>query len=197
MGAMTQSLKIAGIGLGLACTLTGCSAMKSALGMDKRPPDEFAIVTKAPLVVPPDFALRPPRPGAQDTQELTSTQSAAQTVFGREVEKPTATGSQSPGEVALLESAGADRADAGIRDQVAADNKSAVTKGDSLTDRLMFWKGEKEDATVDHAAEAERIRNNEATGQAPAEGAPQASASADPAPATKKKGGFFSHLWPF
>ena len=39
--------------------LAGCSA----LGGKKNPPDEFAIATKAQLVVPPDYSLRPPRPG--------------------------------------------------------------------------------------------------------------------------------------
>ena len=31
--------------------------------MGKRSPDEFAVVSRAPLIVPPDFELRPPRPG--------------------------------------------------------------------------------------------------------------------------------------
>ena len=35
-----------------------------ALGMGKRSPDEFAVVKRAPLIVPPDFDLRPPEPGA-------------------------------------------------------------------------------------------------------------------------------------
>jgi hypothetical protein len=32
--------------------------------MGKRAPDEFAVVRRAPLIVPPDFDLRPPDPGA-------------------------------------------------------------------------------------------------------------------------------------
>ena len=32
--------------------------------MSKRAPDEFAVVRRAPLIVPPDFDLRPPDPGA-------------------------------------------------------------------------------------------------------------------------------------
>jgi hypothetical protein len=202
MRGISQSLKIALVGLGLAGALSGCTSLKQAMGLDKQPPDEFAIVTKAPLVVPPDFALKPPRPGAQDSQEPTASQGAAQTVFGKEAPQQTAKAGQSAGEVALLESAGADRVDDSIRDQVAADNKGAVDKGESLTDRLMFWKGDKEEATVNSTAEQDRIRANEAAGQ-PVAGSAQ-TATAQPAgdkPADEagsgKKGGFFSHLWPF
>ena len=41
----------------------GCQSTKQALGMSKVVPDEFRAVTMAPLVVPPDYALRPPAPG--------------------------------------------------------------------------------------------------------------------------------------
>src|SRR5918996_1484885 len=44
----------------------GCSkgTVQDALGMSKRAPDEFAVVKRAPLIVPPDYDLRPPEPGA-------------------------------------------------------------------------------------------------------------------------------------
>ena len=40
----------------------------SAAGLTKKSPDEFAVTTKAPLVIPPDFNLRPPMPGARAAQ---------------------------------------------------------------------------------------------------------------------------------
>lgn len=40
--------------------LGGCSGIGKALGFSKRPPDEFDVLARAPLVVPPDFNLRPP-----------------------------------------------------------------------------------------------------------------------------------------
>mgnify|MGYP005856229123 CR=1 FL=1 len=49
-------LIVAGLGLALA----GCSGLGQALGLSKRPPDEFEVVAKQPLTVPPDFNLRPP-----------------------------------------------------------------------------------------------------------------------------------------
>ena len=56
----TKVVAIAAVGL----TLTGCTAFRTAIGATKNPPDEFTVVTKAPLVIPPDFNLRPPQPGA-------------------------------------------------------------------------------------------------------------------------------------
>ena len=45
--------------------LAGCSgSVQESLGLGKRQPDEFQVVRRAPLVLPPDFNLRPPEPGA-------------------------------------------------------------------------------------------------------------------------------------
>ena len=47
-----------------AAGLAGCQSASHALGMAKVTPDEFRVVTKGdPLVLPPDFALRPPARG--------------------------------------------------------------------------------------------------------------------------------------
>ncbi|HYN39224.1 MAG TPA: DUF3035 domain-containing protein, partial [Rhodospirillales bacterium] len=45
-----------------AVVLTGgCEGIKQELGIGvKRPPDEFTVYSRAPLSMPPDFALRPP-----------------------------------------------------------------------------------------------------------------------------------------
>lgn len=189
-----RSFKIVAIGLGLTASLTACSGLKSALGIDKKPPDEFAVVTKAPLVIPPDFALHPPRPGAQDSQTLTPAQSAEQTVFGKVASQEAPSADQSQGELALLESAGAQNADGSIRGMVAADTKAA-SKDPSLTDRLMFWKGSSDNSAqaVNGAAEQDRIKANEAEGKAPSEGSGKAEKTAS----SSEKGGFWSHLWPF
>ena len=60
----TALVAAAGVGL------SSCSSTRNALGMSKVTPDEFRVVSKAPLVVPPDYALRPPAPGEPRPQEL-------------------------------------------------------------------------------------------------------------------------------
>lgn len=62
-------------GVSLLC---GCADMKQMIGMDQAMPDEFAVESRAPLTVPPDFDLRPPEPGAPRPQEKTAEQQAEQ-----------------------------------------------------------------------------------------------------------------------
>jgi hypothetical protein len=50
-------------GLGGAMLLSGCQSVREATGAAKTPPDEFTVLTKSPLVIPPDYNLRPPQPG--------------------------------------------------------------------------------------------------------------------------------------
>ena len=93
-----------------AVGLSGCTSTRQALGMTKVTPDEFRVVTKAPLVVPPDFALRPPAPGKPRPQELQPESAARVALLGqREGE------ARSDGEKLLVAKAGADKADPLIR----------------------------------------------------------------------------------
>ena len=73
----TKLLAIAAIGL----TLCGCNAFRQAIGAAKNPPDEFTVLTKAPLVIPPDFNLRPPQPGAAARNEPDSDALAREALF--------------------------------------------------------------------------------------------------------------------
>ena len=70
---------LAGVGLFLLA-LPGCSDMRQALGMDRTGPDEFAVESRAPLLIPPDFNLRPPQPGAARPQEITAAERARRVI---------------------------------------------------------------------------------------------------------------------
>ena len=49
--------------------LSGCGSARQTFGLDRKPPDEFSVLTRAPLAVPPEYKLRPPTPGAPRPQE--------------------------------------------------------------------------------------------------------------------------------
>ena len=50
--------------LSLPIFLSGCgSELAKVLGTDKMPPDEFTILTKPNLIIPPEYNLRPPAEG--------------------------------------------------------------------------------------------------------------------------------------
>jgi Protein of unknown function (DUF3035) len=61
-----------------ASLLAGCSDIKQMVGIDQTMPDEFAVESRAPLTIPPDFNLRPPEPGAPRPQEKSAEQQAEQ-----------------------------------------------------------------------------------------------------------------------
>ena len=71
------------LGVLAACglALMGCQSIREAAGLGKQSPDEFAVVTKAPLIIPPDFNLRPPRDGAPPTNQVQPTDAAQSALF--------------------------------------------------------------------------------------------------------------------
>ena len=40
--------------------LCGCTSIRQMVGLDRTGPDEFAVESRAPLTIPPEFELRPP-----------------------------------------------------------------------------------------------------------------------------------------
>lgn len=81
-----------GLGIGLVMAgllqLGGCSrgTVQDALGMGKRAPDEFAVVRRAPLILPPDYDLRPPDPGAPRPNIGTTSDQARVAMTGSQAE---------------------------------------------------------------------------------------------------------------
>jgi len=115
----TKVVAIAAVGL----TLTGCTAFRTAIGATKNPPDEFTVLTKAPLVVPPDFNLRPPQPGAAARNEPDSDALAREALFPQNAAAQAATlGTEySEGEKFLLTRTNALAVDPNIRRRVTSD----------------------------------------------------------------------------
>ena len=145
-----------------AAGLSGCVSTQKALGMSKVVPDEFRVVTKAPLVVPPDYALRPPAPGEPRPQELQPESAARNALLGqREAEQ------RSDGEKMLVAKAGAEKADPLVRYVVDDEFGDIAHKEKGFADKVMFWKKDDTAAPapaldgsntpVDAAAERERI----------------------------------------
>jgi len=60
--------------------LPGCTDFRRAIGMDRVGPDEFAVESRAPLTMPPEFDLRPPQPGAPRPQEATAADKARRVI---------------------------------------------------------------------------------------------------------------------
>ena len=137
-----------------------------------RAPDEFAVYSRAPLSLPPDYALRPPAPGAAPSQSIPPRNEAKGALVGGSFNSIPPSGSSadvvsfSPGTRNLLEQTGALAADPDIRDLVNRETTILAEEDQSFTERLMFWTTPVEYGTVvDPAEEAKRIHETQALGQ--------------------------------
>ena len=155
---------------GAAVLLSGCdtSHLSRTFGFTRDAPDEFTVTTRAPLSMPPDFALRPPRPGAPRPQEQSEARQAEETLVPQ-----TALGAPqaglSAGQQALVQQAGPP-APANIRQELAQDHRAAEAN-QSFVDKLLFWRQPgNQPILVDPQREAQRLRENAALGQSPEAG---------------------------
>jgi hypothetical protein len=127
---------------GTAVALSGCSSLREAMGGTKAPPDEFAVLTAAPLIVPPDYNLRPPQPGAPARNQADpSTQARAALYSGSSDAAAAALGpTYSESEKTLLARSGAANVDPSIRQTIAAETRYESTDP-ALTDRVLSGGG--------------------------------------------------------
>jgi hypothetical protein len=187
-----------GVLLAAGLSLMSCDSIREAAGITKEPPDEFAVVTKAPLIIPPDFNLHPPKPGAAPLNQTSPTQSAQLALYGDDTAAAAASinGNYSQAEKLLLAQSGAATADDSIRRTIAADNSKAEDTG-SFTDTLLF--GDSSAATTGDAppdADAEKARIDAAkTGKTPG-GAPEG-ATIDKDSNNNSSSDSGSSWWPF
>ena len=128
---------IAATGVSLAMLLAGCG---SSGGLNRNRPDEFAVARQAPLVIPPDFALVPPQPGAPRPQDTSPATQALDAMFGG----PAA---RSASEQATIQASGG-TADPGVRSSVGSPTTNVVDKGPTTRDIVAAPAGAGQDATT-------------------------------------------------
>lgn len=147
----------------MAVALPACTTLAKASGARKTTPNEFNILTKAPLVVPPEYNLRPPQGGQARLDEGYSSKVAREALIGKlDDAEP------SRGEVVLMSKAGVGRANPEVRIVINGQN-SVEHKSGAFTDRVIFWRdGKAVDAQgnpLNPDTEAARLESiNSATG---------------------------------
>jgi hypothetical protein len=120
--------------LGSATLLGGCGS-SGLFNRDR--PDEFAVQRQAPLVVPPDFALTPPAPGAPRPSDRSTTQQAQEALFGAPAPRS---------EVERAAGSRAGTAAASIRSTVGDPKTNTVAKGDVTRDIIAAPQGDGREA---------------------------------------------------
>ena len=139
---MRKSVLILGATALAAVSLSACSHAANTLGLAKVTPDEFRVVTKAPLVIPPEYAMRPPAPGEPRPQELQPESAARLALVGQ-----SQAADRSEGEKLLVARAGADHADPLARYVVDDEFGAIAYKDKTFADKVMFWRKEKSETS--------------------------------------------------
>ena len=119
-----------------ASTLAACGS-NNLFSRDR--PDEMRVSRQAPLIVPPDYSLTPPAPGAARPGGETTAEQTLRALFGGAAPRSTT-------ESAIIGSADANRADPGIRSQVGSPNTEVVDKGLVTRDIIYAPEGDGQNA---------------------------------------------------
>ena len=102
-----------------AVATSGCAVFRNGRNTT---PDEFAVARNAPLIIPPDFSLTPPVAGTAGISAGDAQQQAIDALFGGPAPRCAA-------EMSMLDIAGRDRAQLGIRSNVWDPDTRIVDKG--------------------------------------------------------------------
>ncbi|MGE5147212.1 MAG: DUF3035 domain-containing protein [Candidatus Eiseniibacteriota bacterium] len=138
-------LAVAAVAVGLA----GCSAGQDiAQIIGTAPNADTTPVKGAPLTVPPDYDLRPPRGGGEKTKAAEASRRARYTVLGSNTGAAPAAGGapgtaagRTAGEAALLKRAAAgESVDPGVRSKVNAETEVDQEQEKAFVDKLVKYK---------------------------------------------------------
>jgi hypothetical protein len=129
-------VKLASAALASSLLLAGCA---SGGLTGRNAPDEYAVARNAPLVVPPDFALTPPRPGEAAPATADSRTQAIQALFGGPAPR-------SASEQLLLRESDAASAAPGARSVVGDPGTTVVDKGATTQTILAVPEGDGQEA---------------------------------------------------
>ena len=131
------AMRVAAV-LGLGVALIGCQSVREATGVAKLPPDEFTVLTKAPLVIPPDYNLRPPQPGVASRNEIDPDDQARAALFDNPAAQAATLGTEySDGEKNLLTRSGALSVDPAIRRTLSSD-VGQEDQGPQFSQKVLF-----------------------------------------------------------
>jgi hypothetical protein len=122
------------VSIAIPVLLAGCGSMNDSFGFSKNAPDEFQVITKAPLIIPPDFNLRPPKSGETTKATNTPSETAQLLLLGRKAETPDE--KFTPAEQNILKKAGSKLNDAQSRIDLENEARNTVEASKSVVERL-------------------------------------------------------------
>jgi hypothetical protein len=161
-------------------TLAGCGSgtVRDTLGLDRPSPDEFRVVSRPPLSVPPQFDLRPPSLETSSPTGIRSDAKAQSLIRGGAagtavvpVESKSLEKTSSKGESQFLKNIGAYSADPSVRDQLQQQQAVKEQKEEEAGWWDVLSTGtERKEPVVKAEGEAERLKKNKQAGKPVTEG---------------------------
>ncbi len=140
-------------------SLAGCDGPKSLLIASRRVPDEFEVVQRASLEIPPDFTLRPPMPGAPPKHYMEASHEAKNVVYDSVVRtKKARPAGRARAVDTFLSQARAEERDPVIRQTIIQETHDASEGDENFMRKLAFWKKkQKKGDVIDPIAEKARF----------------------------------------
>lgn len=146
--------------------LPGCDSIGNpfvVLGSKPPAPDEFQVLARKPLRMPPSAALPEPRPGEPSPLEPDPNRDAVVALLGTDVGPPPPSGpGRSQGEAALLSAADASASNTEIRQTLALESQEGYSnepyEPPSIFELFGVYEAPPEDV-IDAAAESRRLQS--------------------------------------
>lgn len=153
----------------LALTACGGGSVKETLGIGHKAPDEFRVVARPPLSMPPQFNLRPPSTNSESATVIPADKQAKSIITGDD--DAVSEKKSSANESQFMKNIGVDKADPKVRDELTQQKLEAQEKKEEGS----WWGGvtsvtEKKDTLVDAKKEAQRIKTNKEANKPVTEG---------------------------
>ncbi len=143
-------------------SISGCSKVHKELGFGRNSPDEFTVVKRAPLSLPPEYDLLPPDPDRQTKATSNGrdlTEQAQSIVFGED--NTDLTESSFSSEATLLNNIGVTDANPDIRKTIDRETGYVVLDEEkNISEKILFWKDNNEPSIINATEEQERIQKN-------------------------------------
>jgi hypothetical protein len=158
--------------------LTACSGntVRNTLGLERAPPDEYRVVSRPPLSVPPQFTVRPPDPTAQAPGQIQASTQASYLITGTHPDAPGtpaphSEGKSSSAESSFLQQVGADKSDPAVRSKLMEERLTVQDKQEEKS----WWNPfasdpQPKETIVDAGKETQRIKSDTDAGKPVNEG---------------------------
>lgn len=141
--------------------LSACASRQDT-GRRAGTPDEFRVVKKAPLTVPPEYSLRPPGRGEQRPAEVDPSQQNRTVAFGTDIGA-----NASAVEKMMVAKARAIAVNPVIREMIDYEEAGLLRKGAAISDDVVNYRGTPEErarAEQDNATGGEEVRIERGSG---------------------------------